>query len=100
MIVFWVRFKLFAFDLAGSVTSLHSQPGDSRALLQVPDVSPVHPRTRLNLTPPRIAPPTPSPSPRSLRRQVRDPTYSVSPSTHRLMECVVMSRCLCAAGGT
>uniref|UniRef100_A0A8C4ISV0 Voltage-dependent T-type calcium channel subunit alpha-1H n=1 Tax=Dicentrarchus labrax TaxID=13489 RepID=A0A8C4ISV0_DICLA len=28
-----------------SVTSVHSQPCDSRALLQVPDVSPVHPRS-------------------------------------------------------
>lgn len=58
---------------AGSVTSVHSQPCDSRALLQVPDISPVHPRSPLNLTLPRIPPPTPSPSPRSLRRQVRDP---------------------------
>lgn len=58
---------------AGSVTSVHSQPCDSRALLQVPDISPVHPRSPLNLTLPRIPPPIPSPSPRSLRRQVRDP---------------------------
>uniref|UniRef100_A0A8C4IY04 Calcium channel, voltage-dependent, T type, alpha 1H subunit a n=1 Tax=Dicentrarchus labrax TaxID=13489 RepID=A0A8C4IY04_DICLA len=56
-----------------SVTSVHSQPCDSRALLQVPDVSPVHPRSPPTLTLPRIAPPTPSPSPRALRRQVRDP---------------------------
>ncbi|TWW69636.1 Voltage-dependent T-type calcium channel subunit alpha-1H, partial [Takifugu flavidus] len=55
---------------SGSVTSVHSQPCESRVLLQVPDVSPVHPRPPLNLTPPRIAPPTSSPSPRSLRRQV------------------------------
>uniref|UniRef100_A0A674NH58 Calcium channel, voltage-dependent, T type, alpha 1H subunit a n=1 Tax=Takifugu rubripes TaxID=31033 RepID=A0A674NH58_TAKRU len=55
-----------------SVTSVHSQPCESRVLLQVPDVSPAHPRPPLNLTPPRIAPPTSSPSPRSLRRQVRD----------------------------
>uniref|UniRef100_A0A8C4IYR1 Calcium channel, voltage-dependent, T type, alpha 1H subunit a n=1 Tax=Dicentrarchus labrax TaxID=13489 RepID=A0A8C4IYR1_DICLA len=53
-----------------SVTSVHSQPCDSRALLQVPDVSPVHPRSPPTLTLPRIAPPTPSPSPRALRRQV------------------------------
>uniref|UniRef100_H3C9U3 Calcium channel, voltage-dependent, T type, alpha 1H subunit a n=1 Tax=Tetraodon nigroviridis TaxID=99883 RepID=H3C9U3_TETNG len=58
------------FESAGSVTSVHSQPCDSWTLLQVPDVSPVHPRSPLNLTPPRIAPPTSSPSPRSLRRQV------------------------------
>ncbi|XP_038552388.1 voltage-dependent T-type calcium channel subunit alpha-1I [Micropterus salmoides] len=57
---------------SGSVTSVHSQPCESRALLQVPDVSPIHPRPppTLTLTLPRIAPPTPSPSPRSLRRQV------------------------------
>ncbi|KAM8844060.1 voltage-dependent T-type calcium channel subunit alpha-1H [Spinachia spinachia] len=53
---------------SGSVTSAHSPPGESRALLQVPDVSPVHPRQPPSL--PRIAPPTPSPSPRALRRQV------------------------------
>lgn len=48
---------------AGSVTSVHSQPCDRRALLlQVPDVSPVHPRSPLSLTLPRIPPPTPSPS--------------------------------------
>lgn len=59
---------------AGSVTSVHSQPCDRRALLlQVPDVSPVHPRSPLSLTLPRIPPPAPSPSPRSLRRQVRAP---------------------------
>ncbi|XP_070836561.1 voltage-dependent T-type calcium channel subunit alpha-1H isoform X2 [Chaetodon trifascialis] len=55
---------------SGSVTSVHSQPCDSRALLQVPDVSPVHPRSPPTLTLPRIAPPTPSPSPRALHRQV------------------------------
>ncbi|XP_075937609.1 voltage-dependent T-type calcium channel subunit alpha-1H [Anarhichas minor] len=55
---------------SGSVTSVHSQPCESRALLQVPDVSPVHPRQPPSLTLPRIAPPTPSPSPRALRRQV------------------------------
>ncbi|TKS91754.1 Voltage-dependent T-type calcium channel subunit alpha-1H [Collichthys lucidus] len=58
---------------SGSVTSVHSQPCDSRTLLQVPDFSPVHPRSPPTLTLPRIAPPTPSPSPRALRRQVRDP---------------------------
>uniref|UniRef100_A0A8C9Z733 Voltage-dependent T-type calcium channel subunit alpha-1H n=1 Tax=Sander lucioperca TaxID=283035 RepID=A0A8C9Z733_SANLU len=56
-----------------SVTSVHSQPCESHALLQVPDVSHVHPRSPPTLTMPRIAPPTPSPSPRALRRQVRDP---------------------------
>ncbi|KAG7220600.1 hypothetical protein INR49_017956 [Caranx melampygus] len=55
---------------AGSVTSVHSQPCENRALLQVPDVSPVHPRSPPTLTLPRIAPPTPSPSPHALRRQV------------------------------
>ncbi|XP_054861255.1 voltage-dependent T-type calcium channel subunit alpha-1H isoform X2 [Amphiprion ocellaris] len=50
-----------------SVMSVHSQPCESRSLLQVPDVSPVH---RPTLTLPRIAPPTPSPSPRALHRQV------------------------------
>ncbi|XP_056258532.1 voltage-dependent T-type calcium channel subunit alpha-1I isoform X1 [Seriola aureovittata] len=55
---------------SGSVTSVHSQPCESRALLQVPDVSPIHPRSPPTLILPRIAPPTPSPSPRALRRQV------------------------------
>ncbi|KAL6102505.1 cacna1h [Pungitius sinensis] len=54
---------------SGSVTSVPSPPGESRALLlQVPDVSPVHPRQPPSL--PRIAPPAPSPSPRALRKQV------------------------------
>uniref|UniRef100_A0A8C9Z7U3 Calcium channel, voltage-dependent, T type, alpha 1H subunit a n=1 Tax=Sander lucioperca TaxID=283035 RepID=A0A8C9Z7U3_SANLU len=69
-----------------SVTSVHSQPCESHALLQVPDVSHVHPRSPPTLTMPRIAPPTPSPSPRALRRQVRDPisvgrSHSLSPYT-------------------
>ncbi|XP_068582360.1 voltage-dependent T-type calcium channel subunit alpha-1H-like, partial [Cebidichthys violaceus] len=55
---------------SGSVTSVRSQPCESRALLRVPDVSPVHPRQPPPLTLPRIAPPTPSPSPRALRRPV------------------------------
>ncbi|XP_059203397.1 voltage-dependent T-type calcium channel subunit alpha-1H [Centropristis striata] len=55
---------------SGSVTSVHSQPCESRTLLQVPDVSPVHPRSTPTLTLPRIAPPTPNPSPQALRRQV------------------------------
>ncbi|XP_060945759.1 voltage-dependent T-type calcium channel subunit alpha-1H [Limanda limanda] len=55
---------------SGSVTSVHSQPCESRALLQVPDVSPVHPRSPPALTLPRIAPPTSSLSPCALRRQV------------------------------
>nr|XP_046271546.1 voltage-dependent T-type calcium channel subunit alpha-1H isoform X2 [Scatophagus argus] len=55
---------------SGSVTSIHSQPCDSRTLLQVPDISPVHPRSPSTLTLPRIAPPSPTFSPRALRRQV------------------------------
>ncbi|XP_041673363.1 voltage-dependent T-type calcium channel subunit alpha-1I [Cheilinus undulatus] len=55
---------------SGSVTSIHSQPCESRALLQVPDVSPVHPHSKPTLSLPRIAPPTPSPSPKALCRQV------------------------------
>ncbi|XP_026180719.1 voltage-dependent T-type calcium channel subunit alpha-1I [Mastacembelus armatus] len=54
----------------GSATSIHSQPCESRSLLQVPDVSPIHPRSPPTLTLPRIAPPMPNPSPRALRRQV------------------------------
>uniref|UniRef100_A0A7N8YIC4 Voltage-dependent T-type calcium channel subunit alpha-1H n=1 Tax=Mastacembelus armatus TaxID=205130 RepID=A0A7N8YIC4_9TELE len=53
----------------GSATSIHSQPCESRSLLQVPDVSPIHPRSPPTLTLPRIAPPMPNPSPRALRRQ-------------------------------
>ncbi|KAM9843476.1 voltage-dependent T-type calcium channel subunit alpha-1H [Aulostomus maculatus] len=55
---------------SGSVTSVHSQPCESRALLQVPAVSPVHPRSPPSLNLPRIAPPMSNPSPRALRRQV------------------------------
>ncbi|CAL8305145.1 unnamed protein product [Merluccius merluccius] len=56
---------------SGSVTSVHSQPCESRSLLQVPGVSPLHrPRVPPPLLLPRIAPPTPSPSPRALHRQV------------------------------
>uniref|UniRef100_A0A665W2T0 Voltage-dependent T-type calcium channel subunit alpha-1H n=1 Tax=Echeneis naucrates TaxID=173247 RepID=A0A665W2T0_ECHNA len=51
---------------SGSVTSIHSQPCENRTLLQVPDASPVHPRSPPTLTLPCIAPPTPSPSPRAL----------------------------------
>ncbi|XP_056143611.1 voltage-dependent T-type calcium channel subunit alpha-1H [Lampris incognitus] len=54
---------------SGSVTSVHSQPCESRVLLQVPGVSSLLPRSPPSLTLPRIAPPTPSPSPRALRRQ-------------------------------
>ncbi|KAM8824551.1 voltage-dependent T-type calcium channel subunit alpha-1H [Synchiropus picturatus] len=54
---------------AGSLTSVNSQPCEGRTLLQVPDVSPSHPRQR-SLHLPCIAPPTSSPSPRALRRQV------------------------------
>ncbi|KAM6904720.1 voltage-dependent T-type calcium channel subunit alpha-1H [Xenentodon cancila] len=53
-----------------SVMSVHSQPCESRSLLQVPDVSPVHPQLSPTLTLPRIAPPTPILSPRALHRQV------------------------------
>ncbi|XP_047427150.1 voltage-dependent T-type calcium channel subunit alpha-1H-like isoform X2 [Mugil cephalus] len=53
-----------------SVMSVHSQPCESRSLLQVPDASPVHSQLPPVLTLPRIAPPTPSPSPRALHRQV------------------------------
>uniref|UniRef100_A0A4W6C1T5 Voltage-dependent T-type calcium channel subunit alpha-1H n=1 Tax=Lates calcarifer TaxID=8187 RepID=A0A4W6C1T5_LATCA len=56
----------FISQPSGSVTSVHSQPCESRALLQVPDVSPIHPRSPPTLTLPRIAPPTPSPSPHPL----------------------------------
>uniref|UniRef100_A0A3B5AMY1 Voltage-dependent T-type calcium channel subunit alpha-1H n=1 Tax=Stegastes partitus TaxID=144197 RepID=A0A3B5AMY1_9TELE len=59
-----------------SVMSVHSQPCESRSLLQVPDVSPVH---RPTLTLPRIAPPTPSPSPRALHRQE---VYHITTSAH------------------
>ncbi|KAM9744886.1 voltage-dependent T-type calcium channel subunit alpha-1H isoform 2-T2 [Menidia menidia] len=53
-----------------SVMSVHSPPCESHSLLQVPDVSPVHPQSPPTLTMPRIAPPAPSPSPRALHRQV------------------------------
>ncbi|KAM3863913.1 voltage-dependent T-type calcium channel subunit alpha-1H [Diretmus argenteus] len=55
---------------SGSVTSVHSQPCESRALLQVPGVSPPPPLPPPSLTVHRIALPRPSPSPRALRRQV------------------------------
>ncbi|XP_029997215.1 voltage-dependent T-type calcium channel subunit alpha-1H [Sphaeramia orbicularis] len=55
---------------SGSVTSVHSQPCERRILLQVPDVSCIHPFPSPSLALPRIAPPTPSPSPRALHRQV------------------------------
>ncbi|XP_057717410.1 voltage-dependent T-type calcium channel subunit alpha-1H isoform X3 [Corythoichthys intestinalis] len=54
---------------SGSLTSVRSQPCESRALLQVP-VSPVHLRPLPSINLPRIAPPTAHPSPRALRRQV------------------------------
>ncbi|XP_014895246.1 voltage-dependent T-type calcium channel subunit alpha-1I isoform X3 [Poecilia latipinna] len=54
---------------AVSVMSIHSQPCESRSLLQVPDASPHHPQSTPTLTLPRIAPPTPGPSPRALHRQ-------------------------------
>ncbi|XP_061568203.1 voltage-dependent T-type calcium channel subunit alpha-1H [Cololabis saira] len=55
---------------SASVMSVHSQPCESRSLLQVPDVSPVHPQLSPTLTLPRIAPPTPILSPRALHKQV------------------------------
>ncbi|XP_068194002.1 voltage-dependent T-type calcium channel subunit alpha-1H [Antennarius striatus] len=55
---------------SGSVTSIHSQPCDSRTLLQVPNASPIHPQSPLTLTLPRITLPTSMPSPRALHRQV------------------------------
>ncbi|KAM7386593.1 hypothetical protein PAMA_009280 [Pampus argenteus] len=71
---------------SGSVTSVHSQPCESRALLQVPDVSPVRPRPHPSLTLPRIAPPTPSPSPRALRRQVAVKVDSVESQGYEQQE--------------
>ncbi|XP_075999196.1 voltage-dependent T-type calcium channel subunit alpha-1H-like [Genypterus blacodes] len=66
---------------SGSVTSVHSQPCESRALLQVPGLSPVHHRTPPSLTVTRITPPTPipRPSPRALHRQVAVKVDSVDP---------------------
>ncbi|XP_034046818.1 voltage-dependent T-type calcium channel subunit alpha-1I isoform X2 [Thalassophryne amazonica] len=55
---------------SGSRTSVRSQPCEVRTLLQVPDVSSTHPQSSSSLPLPRIAPPTPSPSPRALHRQV------------------------------
>uniref|UniRef100_A0A8D3C947 Calcium channel, voltage-dependent, T type, alpha 1H subunit a n=1 Tax=Scophthalmus maximus TaxID=52904 RepID=A0A8D3C947_SCOMX len=69
---------------SGSVTSVRSQPCESRALLQVPDVSPVHPRPPPTFILPRIAPPTPSPSPRALRRQVRVESRGKAGRSHSL----------------
>ncbi|XP_011476669.1 voltage-dependent T-type calcium channel subunit alpha-1H isoform X2 [Oryzias latipes] len=53
-----------------TVASVNSQPCKSRSLLQVPDVSSVPPQSRPTSTLPRIVPPTTSPSPRTLHRQV------------------------------
>uniref|UniRef100_A0A3P9JTL9 Ion transport domain-containing protein n=1 Tax=Oryzias latipes TaxID=8090 RepID=A0A3P9JTL9_ORYLA len=53
-----------------TVASVNSQPCKSRSLLQVPDVSSVPPQSRPTFTLPRIVPPTTSPSPRTLHRQV------------------------------
>ncbi|XP_041867645.1 voltage-dependent T-type calcium channel subunit alpha-1H isoform X3 [Melanotaenia boesemani] len=52
------------------VMSVHSQPSERRSLLQVPDVSPVHSQSPPTLPLPRIAPPSSSPSPQALHRQV------------------------------
>uniref|UniRef100_A0A8C7X534 Calcium channel, voltage-dependent, T type, alpha 1H subunit a n=1 Tax=Oryzias sinensis TaxID=183150 RepID=A0A8C7X534_9TELE len=53
-----------------TLASVNSQPCKSRSLLQVPDVSSVPPQSRPTFTLPRIVPPTTSPSPRTLHRQV------------------------------
>lgn len=74
------------FSPPASVMSVHSQPCESRSLLQVPDVSPVHPQLLPTLTLPRIAPPTPSLSPRALHRQVRNPIGSDSPTFSHTVE--------------
>ncbi|XP_077395482.1 voltage-dependent T-type calcium channel subunit alpha-1H isoform X1 [Festucalex cinctus] len=66
---------------SGSLTSVRSQPCESRALLQVPDASPVHPRPLSSINLPRIAPPTPHPSPRALHRQVAVKVDSVEVQT-------------------
>ncbi|XP_069381163.1 voltage-dependent T-type calcium channel subunit alpha-1H isoform X2 [Paralichthys olivaceus] len=71
---------------SGSVTSLHSQPCESHALLKVPEVSPVHPRLPPTLTLPRIAPPTPSLSPRALHRQVAVKVDSVESQGYEQQE--------------
>uniref|UniRef100_A0A665W255 Voltage-dependent T-type calcium channel subunit alpha-1H n=1 Tax=Echeneis naucrates TaxID=173247 RepID=A0A665W255_ECHNA len=47
---------------SGSVTSIHSQPCENRTLLQVPDASPVHPRSPPTLTLPSLSLPPCSPS--------------------------------------
>ncbi|XP_051905102.1 voltage-dependent T-type calcium channel subunit alpha-1H isoform X1 [Hippocampus zosterae] len=54
---------------SGSLTSVRSQPCETRTLLRVPDLSPAHPRLLQIVNPPRIAPPVSHPSPRALRRQ-------------------------------
>lgn len=82
-----ITFDLMTYMLctclpAVSVMSVHSQPCESHSLLQVPDISPVHPRSPPSLSLPRIAPPTPSPSPRALHRQVRDPVSRLYTHTH------------------
>lgn len=77
-----VWFRRVTFTPSGSVTSVHSQPCERRSLLQVPDVSPVHRQSTPTLTLPRIAPPTPSPSPRALHRQVRAAYVCTHTDTH------------------
>ncbi|XP_068605770.1 voltage-dependent T-type calcium channel subunit alpha-1H [Brachionichthys hirsutus] len=62
---------------SGSVTSIHSQPCDSRPLLQVPDVSHIHPQSPLTLTLPRITLPTSTASPRAFHRQLAGKVDSV-----------------------
>ncbi|XP_017283632.1 voltage-dependent T-type calcium channel subunit alpha-1I isoform X2 [Kryptolebias marmoratus] len=69
-----------------SVMSVHSQPCESRSLLQVPNVSPHHPQSTPTLTLPRIAPPTPCPSPRAMHRQVAIKVDSVESQSNEKQE--------------
>ncbi|KAK5856529.1 hypothetical protein PBY51_008118 [Eleginops maclovinus] len=71
---------------SGSVTSVRSQPCEGRGLLQVPDASPVHSRSPPTLILPRIAPPTHSPSPRALHRQVAVKVDSVESQSYEQQE--------------
>uniref|UniRef100_A0A3P9KPV4 Calcium channel, voltage-dependent, T type, alpha 1H subunit a n=1 Tax=Oryzias latipes TaxID=8090 RepID=A0A3P9KPV4_ORYLA len=66
----FLKFDVMCFFSLVTVASVNSQPCKSRSLLQVPDVSSVPPQSRPTFTLPRIVPPTTSPSPRTLHRQV------------------------------
>lgn len=101
-----ITFDLMTYMLctclpAVSVMSVHSQPCESHSLLQVPDISPVHPRSPPSLSLPRIAPPTPSPSPRALHRQVRDPVSRLYTHTHTHISAASYTHAFCfsVAGG-